>query len=119
MACEIRYRPTALAQLDAIYSYIATPDDIAAHRVIASIPSIGLPIFPTAQGQASCFASNLRAIALLCRPRRICAGRIPQPRAGIHGRDAAAVTLAGKCGGTNMSPVRVTSDACFPGSERL
>jgi plasmid stabilization system protein ParE len=34
---KIRYRPTALAQLDAIFAYIATHDDRAAHRVMSSI----------------------------------------------------------------------------------
>jgi toxin ParE1/3/4 len=37
MAYRIRYRPTALAQLDAIFSYIATHDRAAARRVIAYI----------------------------------------------------------------------------------
>ena len=37
MAYRIRYRPTALAQLDAIFSYIATHDRPAARRVVAYI----------------------------------------------------------------------------------
>jgi toxin ParE1/3/4 len=37
MAYKIRYRPTALTQLDAIFSYIATHDRPAAERVIAYI----------------------------------------------------------------------------------
>jgi len=48
MACKIRYRPTALAQLDAIFTYIATHNRPAAHRVIAYMKrSIGrLADFP-------------------------------------------------------------------------
>ncbi len=34
---KIRYRPTALAQLDAIFSYIATHHRPAAHRVMSTI----------------------------------------------------------------------------------
>ncbi len=34
---RIRYRPTALAQLDAIFDYIATHNRPAAHRVISNI----------------------------------------------------------------------------------
>ncbi len=34
---KIRYRPTALAQLDAIFSYIATDDRLAADRVMMTI----------------------------------------------------------------------------------
>jgi toxin ParE1/3/4 len=37
MAYKIRYRPIALAQLDAIFTYIATHDRPAARRVIAYI----------------------------------------------------------------------------------
>ena len=34
---KIRYRPTALAQLDAIFDYITARNPAAAHRVIARI----------------------------------------------------------------------------------
>jgi toxin ParE1/3/4 len=37
MAYKIRYRPTALAQLDAIFTHIATHNRPAARRVIAYI----------------------------------------------------------------------------------
>jgi plasmid stabilization system protein ParE len=37
MAYEIRYRPTALAQLDTIFTYLATHDQAAARRVLAYI----------------------------------------------------------------------------------
>jgi len=37
MAYKIRYRPTALVQLDAVFSYIATHNRPAARRVIAYI----------------------------------------------------------------------------------
>jgi toxin ParE1/3/4 len=37
MAYRIRYRPTALAQLDATFDYIATHNGLAAHRVVAYI----------------------------------------------------------------------------------
>ena len=54
MAYRIRYRPTALAQLDAIFAYIATHDRSAAQRVIAYIErTIGrLANFPYSSRQS-------------------------------------------------------------------
>lgn len=68
MAYKIRYRSTALAQLDAIFTYIATHDRPAARRVIAYIKrTIGrLANFPYSARPSE--VPNIRELSIVRYP---------------------------------------------------